>query len=188
MKRWFAVLAVLALVAAACGDSDGDDTTPTTAAPTTEAATPETGAPEPDISDEPAEEGSVTDLAITEVVFDDHVTITNLSDAPVSVDGLWLCNRPNYLPMPTALIAPGESIDISASELPMPAGNGEVALYTSADFGDSSALIDYVTWGQGGGRLSVAVDAGQWPAGEAVTPAGASISAPNGGSSPSDWS
>ena len=81
MKRWFAVLAVLALVAAACGDSD-DEATPT---PTT-AATPETAAPEPDITEAPAAEGTVADLAITEVVFGDHVTITNLGAAPVSVD------------------------------------------------------------------------------------------------------
>ena len=189
MKRWFVALAVLALVAAACGDSDdGDDAeTPTT---TTTEATAETAAPEPDITEAPpAVSGSPSDLAITEVVFGDHVTITNLGDAPVSVEGLWLCNRPSYTPLPTAQIAPGESLDIAAGDLDgLQEGNGEVALYTSNNFGDSGSIIDYVTWGQGGGRLSVAADAGIWPAGEAVTPAGASISAPNGGAAASDWS
>ena len=190
MKRWSALLAVLALVVAACGDS-GEDTTPTTAAtPTTVAATPETAAPEPDITDAPAAaEGTIADLAITEVVFGESVTISNLGTGPVSVDGLWLCNRPSYTPMPTALIAPGESITVAAGDLGgLSDGSGEVAMYTSNNFGASSDIIDYVTWGQGGGRLSVAADAGIWPAGEAVTPAGASISAPNGGSSASDWS
>jgi hypothetical protein len=183
MKRWLLLLAVLALVAAACGDSDEGD-----AAPTTEAATAETGAPEPDITEEPAAAGSVTDLAITEVAFDGQITITNLGDGVVSVDGLWLCNRPSYLPLPTAAIAPGESLQISSGDLGLTDSGGEVALYSSDSFGDSSAILDYVAWGSGGGRGSVAADAGLWPAGETVATGGASISAPNGGAGAADWS
>ncbi len=182
MKRWMLVIAVLALVAAACGDSDDSGDEPATQ----DTAAPETAAPEPDVTDAAVASGTAADLAITAVVFDDHVTITNLGSDPVSVDGLWICNRPNYMQLPTAVIAPGESIEIS--DFALPAGGGEVALYTSNSFGDSAAIVDYVGWGSGGGRSSVAASAGIWPAGETVTASGASIAASNGGSSAADWS
>ncbi len=183
MKRSFAILAVFVLVAAACGDSDDGDTT------ATDAAVQETGAPEPDTSEPAVASGSVADLAITEVVFGDHVTITNLGSDAVSVDGLWVCNRPNYSPLPTAVIAPGESLQVAASDLGgLSDGAGEVALYTSNSFGDSSAMLDYVNWGNGGGRASVADDAGLWPAGDTVAAGGGGISAPAGGASAADWS
>lgn len=183
MKRLLVVIAVSALAATACSsdnNSDGD------LAAVDETIAEDAGTQEPDI-DEPAfASGGTADLAITEVVFDDHLTITNLGADAVSVDGLWLCNRPNYVPMPTALIAPGESIDIS--DLSISVGGGEVALYTSNSFDDSSAMLDYVAWGGGGGRASVAVDAGLWPDGDTVDAGSASISAPSGGSSAADWS
>ncbi len=193
MKRWISLLAVLALVAAACGgDDDGADTTtqPTPTTTTTVAATTTTEAPTttsaPPTTQAPAA-GSTADLAITEVVFGDHFTITNLGDAPVDVDGLWVCNRPAYAPL-SGVIEPGESVELSPSEINLPEGGGEVALYSSNSFGDSSALLDYVSWGSGGGRATEAADAGLWPAGEAVAVTGPSISAPSGGSSPADWS
>ncbi|MDH3731229.1 MAG: hypothetical protein OES13_08925, partial [Acidimicrobiia bacterium] len=134
-------------------------------------------------------QGSADDLAITEVVFGDHVTISNLGSDAVSVAGLWLCNRPSYTELPTAVIAAGTSLDIPADALGnLAAGGGEVALYASNSFGDPSAMLDYVGWGSGGGRLSVAEEAGLWPAGESVVASGTAISAPAGGASAADWS
>ena len=194
MKRWFSLLAVLALVAAACGGGDDDTATTqaavatTQAAPTTTTTQPApTTTAAPPTTDAPAA-GSTADLAITEVVFGDHFTITNLGDSPVDVDGLWVCNRPSYAPISAAVLAPGESIEIAAAQIAVPDTGGEVALYSSNSFDDSSALLDYVAWAGGGGRGTEAADAGQWPAGDTVTPAGASISAPTGGDSAADWS
>lgn len=161
MKRLFMVIVASALVAGACGSDTTSDT-----------GVVALGGPE--------------DLAITEIVFDDHFTITNLGSVPVSVEGLWLCNRPNYVPLATAVIAPGESIEIS--DLVTASSGGEVALYKSNSFGDPEALIDYVGWGSGGGRASVAAGAGLWPDGETVTSTGSSISAPDGGAAAADWS
>ena len=178
MKRWFILIAVLAMIAVACGD---DDSAPMT--------TEETGSTEPDDSGSGVASGVPSDLAITEVVFGDHVTITNLGTDAVSVDGLWVCNRPNYAPLPTSVIAPGASLEIAANGLGgLSAGGGEVALYTSNSFGDSGAIVDYVGWAGGGGRGSVAADAGLWPAGDSVTASGSSIAAASGGSSAADWS
>ena len=184
MRRLSVVLAVAVLVLAACG-SDSDGSPEVTEPDVQQSST--TGAQEPDINEDPATTaGGQGDLAITEVVFGEHVTITNLGSEPVSVDGLWLCNLPDYVPLPTALIAPGASIDIS--DLDFAADGGEVGLYTSKSFGDSAAMVDYVGWGSGGGRAPVAVAAGLWPDGDVVAATGALISAPSGGASSADWS
>lgn len=178
MKRWFAVLAVLTMVAAGCGsDGSEDDSLPEE---TSDAADAE--------ADASRAEGAATDLAITEVVFGDHVTITNVGDAMVSVDEMWLCNRPSYTPISVSL-APGESQTIDAASLGgLAEGGGEAALYTSNSFGDSAAIVDYVSWGGGGGRGSVASGAGIWTDGDSVDAGGAGISAPSGGDSSADWS
>jgi hypothetical protein len=199
MKRWLIALVVLGLVAAACGsdDGDGDSTTAapaavaTTAAPDAPAATDPPAETQPPAATEapaPAAEGTVADLAITEVVFGEHVTITNLGDSTVNIDGLWLCNRPSYTEISVNL-APGESQIVDAGKVGgLGAGGGEVALYTSSDFGDSGSMVDYVSWGGAGGRASVATGAGIWPDGDTVATDGAGISAPSGGESSTDWS
>lgn len=179
MKRWMVLVAVGMLVLSACSDSDDAES----------GSTAPDGSQEPAISDAPTAGGSVADLAITEVVFGDHVTVTNLGADAVSLVGLWLCNRPSYTELPTAVLAAGESIDLAAAGLGnLSVDGGEVGLYSSNSFGDSASLVDYVTWGSAGGRIGVAVDAGQWPADATVDATGASISAPDGGGAPSDWS
>ncbi len=197
MKRWFSLLAVLALVAAACGGGDDGESATTQPAPTTTQPAPTTTQPAPTTTQpapttttttQPPATGSTADLAITEIVFGDHFTITNLGGAPVDVGGLWVCNRPAYVSLTAEVLAPGESVQVAASKISLPEGGGEVALYSSNNFDDSSAILDYVSWGSGGGRATEAADAGHWPAGETVTVSGASISAPAGGASPADWS
>jgi hypothetical protein len=203
MKRWLIALVVLVLVAAACGSDDGDgDTTTaapaaaaTTAAPDAPAATEPPAETQPPAATEapadtaaPAAEGTLADLAITEVVFGDHVTITNLGGGTVNIDALWLCNRPSYTEIAVNL-APGESQTIDAGKVGgLGANGGEVGLYSSSDFGDSGSMVDYVSWGGAGGRASVATGAGIWPDGDTVATDGAGISAPNGGESSTDWS
>lgn len=194
MKRWFSLLAVVALVAAACGGgSDGGASATTQAAPTTTQPAPTTTQPAPTTTQattttQPPATGSKTDLAITEVVFGDHFTITNLGDAPVDVDGLWVCNRPFYVRLTAGVIAPGESLQVAASKISVLEGGGEVALYSNMAFDNPKSILDYVGWGSGGGRATEAADAGHWPAGETVTVSGPSISAPTGGASAADWS
>ena len=197
MKRWFSLLAVFALVTAACGSGDDGASVTTQPAPTTTQQAPTTTQPAPTTTQpapttttttQPPATGSTADLAITEVVFGDHLTITNLGDAPVDVGGLWVCNRPAYVRLTAEVLAPGESVQVAASKISVPEGGGEVALYSSMAFDDPKAILDYVGWGSGGGRATEAADAGHWPEGETVTVSGASISAPAGGATPADWS
>ncbi len=185
LVRLVAVLAAVVLIAAACGDDDGsapDDTATTTAAsadgdqagtgqadattssaaPTTTATIPATGEP-------------IGSLAITEVVFGEHVTITNIGAEAVDLSGLWLCNRPSYTEL-AGQLAPGESVDIPADALGgLAESGGEAALYVGDQFSSAESIIDYVSWNGGGGRAPVAVEAGIWPEGATVVPAGPSI-------------
>lgn len=171
--RFLALLAALILLASACGDDgDGgsepaddndaaatDDSGSSTTAPTTTSTLPAGGE-------------AATGVAITEVVFGDggHVTLTNDGATDATLDGLWVCNRPAYTEL-SGTLASGATLEVPAAELGgLVADGGEAALYTSNSFDSSDAIIDYVQWGGGGGRESVAVAAGLWPEGGSVTP------------------
>lgn len=153
------------------------------------------------------------EFALTQVVFGDsgYVVVTNIGSGTGDVGGHWICQRPAYLEIPSTELDPGQSVWIAAQTgdglvpaqgavavIPanrslgaFDATSGEVALYTSSEFGDSTFIIDYVEWGSAGhGRASVAIEAGIWLDGtfvevpeEAVAISG---SAPT--SSPADWS
>jgi len=186
--RMLSALLALAVVAAACGDDSSESSDepaeepaateePTTSAPTTTAAIPEGGE-------------SIEGLQLSAVVFGDggHATITNTSDADITLDGLWLCNRPAYVALSGAL-APGDSVDIASSDLGgLRAEGGEVGLYSSSSFDSSDDMVDYVQWGNGGGRASVAVGAGLWPEGITVTPTADLIELLGVPGDPESWS
>lgn len=115
-----------------------------------------------------------SELRVTEVDFVAGVaTITNIGDESVDLAGHWLCNRPAYVELPGQPLDAGETIEVSIGGLTQ--GGGEVGLYTSDSFGNADDLLDYVTWGSGGGRLSVAETAGLW-VGEPVTADGEALS------------
>jgi hypothetical protein len=141
-----ALFTALALTAAGCGSDDDS-----TAAP----STTENG------DDSGSSTGSSSDLNIVAVDFAaGSATITNNGGQDVDLVGHQLCNRPTYVNLPDQTLAPGESIDVALGGLTQ--DGGEVGLYTSGNFGSSDDIVDYVTWGSGGGRLSVAEDAGEW--------------------------
>ena len=154
------VFVLFLLVGGACGGSSGDDAT----------------AASVDVQ-----------LQISEVVFGDHVTITNVGTVEVSIDGMWLCNRPDYSEL-SGTLAAGESVEIEASRVGgIEQSGGEVGLYSDRAFTSSSAMVDYLAWGTGGGRTGVAVEAGLWAAGESAPNGGASISRSADASGAESW-
>lgn len=102
------------------------------------------------------------------------VTITNVGNVAGSLEGYWLCNRPNYMPVPATVLQPGESASLSATDLRIDPADGEVGLYASNRFDDAAEIRSYVEWGAAGhGRSALAVAAGIWDgAGVAPGPAG----------------
>ena len=107
-------------------------------------------------------------LEITQIAFGAQVTITNNGAETVEIEGMWLCNRPSYLPLRGSL-GPGEAITVDASGLGgLGQDGGEVGLYRSRNFNAAADMVDYVAWGTGGGRTDVAEDAGLFTDGDEI--------------------
>ena len=145
----------LALIAAACGSDSESSSSVTEPNATSDSATTTSSS----ASSAPAASSSGVEVVAVDFAAG-IATITNNGSEAVDLAGHQLCNRPTYVALPNQALGPGETIDVSIGGLTQ--DGGEVGLYTSSDFGSSDALVDYVTWGSGGGRLSVAEEAGQW--------------------------
>ena len=118
-------------------------------------------------------------FVIGDVVFGDagSIEVGNLGPDAGDLTGHWLAVDPFYLELPSTVLAPGKSVVVSmdidanpdlvvsAAGLlpPLNPASGEVGLYTSGDFGDPAAMIDYLVWGSTSQvRYPVAVAAGLW--------------------------
>jgi hypothetical protein len=163
-----------------------DRTVPTTvgATPDTDATTDSTDAAGFDTTPTTADDPTLqARFAITQVVFGEagYVVVTNVGGAAGSIGGYALCQRPNYLNLPdielqpfgSIWIAAGDGSALTASPVEVVSANGglsafdrrdgEMALYSTPDFGSPDAIRSYVEWGSSGhGRSSVAVEAGLW--------------------------
>lgn len=102
------------------------------------------------------------------------VLLANVSQEAVSLAGWFVCQRPSYWPLPDVEMAPGSELRLFAGagedgpDIYAGGGfgalgdSGEFALYRSAMFDDASQMVAYVGWGNGGGRVGVARQAGLW--------------------------
>ncbi len=165
--HWLPVMLALGLVVLACGSGDGD------------------GDAESETTETSTGAGS-SGLTVTAVdLGTGTVTITNNGTADVDLSGHQLCNRPNYLALPEVTLAPGDSIEITLGGIG--ADGGEVGLYMSSNFGSSDDLLSYVTWGSGGGRLSVAEAGGAWT-GDPISEPGGVLTLTGDPGSAAGWS
>jgi hypothetical protein len=206
MRRLLVLHGALALVATACGGTEAAETSQATAATTLPPTTATTTAPTPTTappttvaiptttvppSTAPPAGGEASPLVIAAVDFDAGVVeIRNDGDTAYDATGHWVCNRPNYVPLPEGVIEPGASVTITTSSIDAAPEDGEVGLYTAREFSNADAMIRYLQWGSADhGRAAVAVAAGLWPEGDFVANGGASMLAV--GSNPvssGDWS
>ncbi|MEM7369190.1 MAG: T9SS type A sorting domain-containing protein [Bacteroidota bacterium] len=125
----------------------------------------------------------------------DTVELKNVGTTTVNVSSWWFCYRfvYNQLNSLTASgnlnMAPGSIVYVTG--LNMNNSSSDLGLYNSGSFGSSTAMQDFVQYGQGGiGRESVAVMKGIWTAGEFVpTVANANNSIENNGcgNTPGNW-
>jgi len=195
--RVFAAVAVVAVLASACGDDDGDaaDVTSTTAAESTSSTTtaPTTTAPIPETGQ------ALGDLQLNVVQFGDegYVEIINTGSDPITLAGVYICEFPDYADLgdvaDVATLDPGATTQIAADVLGgLSIDSGEAALYDGDDFGSADAMLSYVQWGTGDHqRSSVAAEAGLWPSvDDFVTPDPAFGAIESGGfaADPESWS
>lgn len=116
-------------------------------------------------------------IIIDRVYLDGHnmLQLRNISDAPANLDGHFMCQIPNYWPIPDGIeLGPDETIFINtgagtdtADTLFANGGmgvlgpaNGEVAIYRSQVFDNPDIIQSYVGWNGGKNRLPVAQAAG----------------------------
>lgn len=150
---------------AACGGVDGSVTqSSVTVATTTGPTTAQTTAP--DTSPSIVAGG----LIIESVDFDAGVMkLLNTGDSAYDTNGHWICSRPSYIDVESVSVAPGATFEVDVSGIGVRAGDGEIGLYASNDFGNPDDIVAYVQWGSAEhGRASVAVTAGVWTEGEAL--------------------
>ncbi len=170
-------LLVLALLAAACGGDDADETVDPIESQATDAAqtssTTSTTVPIP--------QGAVPlgALQIVGVEFGDtgFVRVQNRGTADANVNGIYICQFPQYTDLGTVVtrgvIAAGATVEIPASAVGgLSDQGGEAALYAnSSDFGSPDNILAYVQWGTGGARADVATAANIWAGPEvSITP------------------
>lgn len=188
MKR--AALALVLILSACTGSGEVPDAgsgtalEPTTPSPTTTVSGDDVAVTAPDTTSSTIVTGNA-EFVIGSVVFGESGTIEigNLGPDAGDLTGFWIAIHPFYLEIPSTIVAPGKAIIVSTAddadpELVIPAagllptlksGSGEIGLYSSGDFGDPDAIVDYVEWGSTGHvRSSVAIEAGLWPADQTI--------------------
>lgn len=208
-----AVLALVLVLSSCTGggaslDADGNSALePTTPAPTTTVQGSDVGSTVPDTTSTTVVTGNAR-FVIGSVVFGEGGTIEvgNLGPDAGDLTGFWVAIHPYYLELPSTILAPGKALIISIAEdadpdLVIPAAgllptlmsaSGEIGLYSSGDFGDPGAIVDYVEWGSTGHvRSNVAIAAGLWPADQAIVTDGSVTGLTSGDRSepgPQGWS
>ena len=119
---------------------------------------------------------NTSDIVINEVG-DGRVEFKNLGSSSIDISNYWVCNFPAYDRIGTLNIVCGGDYILDPNELvtvdlefTIDSNDGEFGLYSTNDFGNASAILDYVEWGSTGhGRSGLAVTAGIWTTGDFVS-------------------
>jgi hypothetical protein len=167
------IFLLFSLMLAACGGSD--KTSEATAPPKTASS----GETTTKVQRQPL--GSSSFFAINEVGLgpEGYVSLTNFTDVPVTLDGLYLCQSSECFQLPDVAVEGGDTVRVAAGDGAgvdnvvatnatfgeLNPSDGEIALFTSQNLDDPEAIIEYVQWGSTPhGHTAVAVEAGIWPA------------------------
>ncbi len=170
-------LLVLALLAAACGGDDADESLVGGEPQATEAV--QTSSTASTTVPIPQDAVPLGDLQIVGVEFGDtgFVRVQNRGTADANVNGIYICQFPQYTDLGTVVargvIAAGATVEVPASAVGgLSDQAGEAALYANnADFGSPDNILAYVQWGSGGARADVATAANIWAGpGVSITP------------------
>ena len=105
------------------------------------------------------------------------VALTNFTDTPASLAGLYLCQGSACFELPGVVVAGGETVRIAAGDGVGQDGvvathatlgelrpsDGEIALYASKELDNPQAMLVYFQWGSTPHDLTqTAIDAGLW--------------------------
>ena len=150
--------------------------TPTPTSTTTSPTATPTATPTPTATSTPTGGGTSTDVAINEVYYkggigQDWVEIVNTGSDIIDISDWWLCARFQYGQISTLtllagsdyILSPGEKLVVQA-HADLDDNASDLGLYTTNDFANPDAMVDFVQWGtdQDVGRSDVAVAKGVW--------------------------
>ena len=205
LKKYLLILLVVMLALAACRGQESQEITPADDAAATDAVQGDTSSStesEEDTAgdeaisapDQPATVSGTTGsfFAINEISLGPNgfVALTNFTDVPVSLDGLYLCQGSDCFALPDEVVKGGETVLVAAGdgeELEnvvateatygeLRPADGEIAIFTSEETDDPQALLVYLQWGSTPHELTdLAVEKGLWfetsyaPSGENAT-------------------
>jgi hypothetical protein len=133
----------------------------------------------PEVEPANVSSGTGSFFAINEVGLgpDGFVALTNFTDIPASLAGLYLCQGSNCFQLPDEEVAPDSTVRIAVGEGAgheavvathatlgeLRPSDGEIALLTSPEPDDPGAMLVYFQWGSTPHDLTQrAIDAGLW--------------------------
>jgi hypothetical protein len=105
------------------------------------------------------------------------ISLTNFTDVPASLTGLYLCQGAECFELPDEVVDPGATVRVAvgdgsglenvvatgASIGELPRADGEIALYDSTDIENPKAMLTYLQWGSTPHDFTaIAVEAGLW--------------------------
>jgi hypothetical protein len=168
MKRtgFFIILGVILLVGIAC--QAGNPAAEVAVAPSS-----------PEVEPARVSSGMGTFFAIDEVGLGPNgfAALTNFTDAPANLAGLYLCQGSECFELPEAVVDAGETVRIAVGDGTgheavvatratlgeLRPSDGEIALLASPELDDPQAILVYFQWGSTPHDLTqMAVDAGLW--------------------------
>ena len=137
--------------------------------PTEEPTAEPTEEPTPEPTEEPAPPAPPTKVIVQSVSLagdDGTVVLRNLAGVAITMEGWFICQRPIYWAIPSTTLQPGAEVTLHAGAGTNDASNffasggfgslaggqGEIALYDSANFGSSESIVSFVAWNGGSGR------------------------------------
>lgn len=106
-----------------------------------------------------------------------YVALTNFTDVPASLGGLYLCQGAQCFELPNVTVDPGETARVTVGDRAgrgdviatgatlgeLRSSDGEIALLASPDVEDPEAILVYFQWGSTPHALTqTAIDAGLW--------------------------
>ena len=146
-----------------------------------------TSTPIPTVTNTPetvllSEPGAGSLFAINEIGLgpNGYVSLTNFTDGPASLSGLFLCQGPTCFELPKADVPAGSTVRVASGDgnglediVAANAGfgelqpeNGEIALYATQDTADPKSMLTYLQWGSTPHQnTETAIQAGLWIAG-----------------------
>jgi len=117
---------------------------------------------------------------------DDTATIQNFGASTIDIGDYWICTLFVYTQLNSFTVDSGSlnltsGATVTISGLNLRDSDADIDLYTSRSFGSSTAIVDFIQWGDSGnGRESVANTANIWQTGDFLTGSGPFVYNGNG--------